>query len=202
MASNRIEGGQDLSFLVPMKPDGDGRQHDLPGGVEVIGTYTGGYAGLCATNPTPGTTPGWVANTPRRIMAARIRGYRPPTGDSKPAYACEELGLGWQSTGDQPTPLDTSYVFGDLVYMEIPDEALAEDTANERRRAAQIRGGTDGSGYVQGATEEEVLAAQGRGPRFTVGPHGTFTVNENGRVEHWASEGPGAGHKPKRGIRR
>lgn len=153
-----LGGGGDRSWLATQKPDGCNQLENTTTGASIQGSHKGFYTGLNASNPRPGFRYLWERNTPQSVFLARQRGWEVVSMEDSDAPAFAQ-GLYDDNDSDRPTPLDTSGVFQDVVYMRTPIERyrrMREETANEARRI--MEGSTQD--FLDGASSAEMATGQ------------------------------------------
>lgn len=151
-------GGGNRRWLATQKPDGSNQLGTTTTGARIQGSHTGFYTGLNAANPQPGQRYMWERNVPQAVFLARQRGWEIVNANDSDAPAFLQ-GLYDDNDSDRPTPLDTTGVFQDVVYMRTPIEnyrRIREETAKQARRI--MEGSTQD--FLDGASPDEMATGQ------------------------------------------
>jgi len=151
-------GGGDRSWLSVQKPDGSNPDETTTTGARIQGSHKGFYTALNAANPCPGQRYMWERNVPQSVFLARQRGWEIVHSEDSDAPAFMQ-GLYDDNDSDRPTPLDTTGVFQDVVYMRTPVEnyrRIRGEIANEARRI--MEGSTQD--FLDGANSAEMATGQ------------------------------------------
>ena len=189
--AEKLSGGGSNEWLQELTPEGN-TQTD--GYVEIRGGHRGFFTALNVGNPQPGFEYEWSVNSARDIQLARMKGWRQVQGDDPEMAAFRMSVLGDHDDSDQPTPLDTSDVFQDVVLMRMPSERLARiRSEQDAERTASLEGGATAA-FLQGARADEIMAGQGRNTRFTHGVHGIEHTEGGTVVNQWT---PDPSSRPK-----
>ena len=180
-----ISGGGSREWLQPQDMQGNLRPED--GEVTVRGCHRGFYTGLNVVNPQPDFEYQWVLKDPNKIRAARMRGWRQVAQDD-PEMSAWRASVYGEDDSDQPTPLDTTDTFNELVFMKIPSAQLAEiREEQEAERIRRTRGGPD-QAWMSGARADEVQAGYGRPTRFIAAQHSQTITENDAPVETWTPD--------------
>lgn len=187
----KLSGGGSNQWLIELTPEGNIPTED---GVELRGGHKGFFTALNVANPQPGFEYEWPLNTARDVQLARMKGWRQVQDDDPEMAAFRMSVLGDHDDSDQPTPLDTSNVFQDVILMRMPSEQLAKIRADqEKERKAVLEGGATAS-FLRGARSDEIMAGHGRQTRFARGDHSVERMEGDNVVDQWI---PGPSSQPK-----
>ena len=172
-------GGKDRLTLTPLTPEGNLLTDD-PSLDGMVGCHSGPYIHLNVINPEPGFEYIWERNTGRDKMAARQRGGR-PVGANDPEMAAMNALM----DDGGPTPIDSSYVYGDVILHKYPIEAIRRRRENEEaKNSAAMRDGA--ALYAERAAGIEAQLSRGLPSRFARRDHGLeYKDAQDHTVEHW-----------------
>lgn len=174
-------GGKDRRWLTELTPEGNIRTDD-PNLDSMVGCHKDQFVHLNILNPQPGMEYCWVRNTGRDKMLYRQKGYRVVGADDPEMAAMNQV------MADGPTPLDSSDVYGDVILMKAPAEAVRQIRGREQAKAqAQMRGGA--ADYADKAAAIEEQLSRGLPPRFRRRDHILeFKDGQENTVDVWQPE--------------
>jgi len=174
-------GGKDREWLTPLTPEGN-RDTDDPDLDNMVGCHTGPYIHLNIIDPQPGFEYCWKRNKGRDKLLALQTGWR-PVGDNDPEMAAMN-----KIMTDSPGSLDSSDVYGDVILMKAPAEAIRRIRDREQQAAkAQMRSGAEDFADRASAIEQQL--SRGFPSRFARRDHGLeYRDAKDQTVDHWRPE--------------
>jgi hypothetical protein len=176
-----LGGGSDREWIEPLDSEGN-RNPELGIEDQVVGCHVGPYAGLNGINLQPGFEYQWCLNPSRQGGSPADSHQIHALGGQIVKDGDPEFAAFTKMEGMEASPLDTSTIFRELVFVRVPVERMAERREeNRRKNDRMLRKGPDES-FVNRASHLESERYSGRGPtRFALRRHQT-TFNHDGNT--------------------